>query len=61
MTLKLTTLAVLILLAASFGDKDQGTIRLNALRKRSYDTRNRIISFSHSDFEYFPYYSDSTL
>ena len=52
--IKIATLALLLFLAASNADHDQGTLRLHRLQTRSLQSRNRIIPFSNADFEYFP-------
>lgn len=52
--LKIATLALFLLLAVCNADHDQGTLRLHRLQERSLQSRNRIIPFSSSDFEYIP-------
>lgn len=59
MNLRLATLYILVLAVACQGDLDQGDIRLRRLKERSHQTRNRIMTFSKSDFEYFPPHSGS--
>ena len=53
MKLKIATLVFLLVVAAvGEDDLDQGTIRLQRLKERSLETRNRIINFNHADFQY---------
>jgi hypothetical protein len=54
--------ATLILLLVSLGvsSDDQGTLRLNNLRKRSLESSNRIINFQKADFEYLPLHVGNT-
>jgi len=50
MKLQIATLVVLIMLASANSENDQGTIRINNLRKRSLESSNRIINFNKADF-----------
>jgi hypothetical protein len=50
MKLQIATLIILIVLINASSETDQGTIRINNLRKRSLESSNRIINFNKNDF-----------
>ncbi len=59
MKLQVATL-ILLLVGLAVGSDDQGTLRLNNLRKRSLESGNRIINFHKADFEYLPLHVGNT-
>ena len=63
MKLRFTIFAVLLLLASAvkeLKELDKGEVRLLALREKSLESRNRIITFSKAEFELAFFYLANT-